>query len=463
MNGLDIFKGIKLYRQSGTLGRYQLLMVARCVAELKHYLPVTYDDFFIYWKGEHADWHFQEDKMHAITKAFLAATRDGMPERWATDWRDIDGVLTEASRRIHDIDLAAFSYTELHEEYDKMFALKRAMWAASIFIDAFDLGDDLQEIAHTRERYGFSEHETQVLLTPRVPAYITLWHRALVDVRDGVRAADDVAREWFWAGTDYFYCNEMTVDVIMKESQHAQAETFVSPAAEQEQILAVHGLAQNPLALFEMLTEWRDIRKRLNFTALYALCRILKEAARRRGVPEEYVRWMTPQEAEALFTRTLTSEERHHVSEGASARMFVYVHADGTYDVSEGAEADADQASLVRLEKSEAVTEFKGTVASRGMARGAVRNVKSPDTPEARAFQEGDILVTAMTRPEFVPLMRLAAAIITDEGGITSHAAIVSRELKKPCIIGTKIATQVLKDGDMVEVDAEKGLVRRVS
>jgi hypothetical protein len=65
-----------------------------------------------------------------------------------------------------------------------------------------------------------------------------------------------------------------------------------------------------------------------------------------------------------------------------------------------------------------------------------------------------------MTRPEFVPLMKKAGAIITNEGGITCHAAIIARELKKPCIIGTKIATQVLKDGDFVEVDADAGVVR---
>ena len=75
-------------------------------------------------------------------------------------------------------------------------------------------------------------------------------------------------------------------------------------------------------------------------------------------------------------------------------------------------------------------------------------------------FQDGDILVTGMTRPEFVPLMKKASAIITDEGGLTCHAAIISRELNIPCIIGTKIATQVLQDGDMVEVDADKGIIR---
>jgi len=77
-------------------------------------------------------------------------------------------------------------------------------------------------------------------------------------------------------------------------------------------------------------------------------------------------------------------------------------------------------------------------------------------------FKSGDILVTSMTRPEFVTLMKMAKAVITDEGGITCHAAIVSRELGLPCIIGTEMATRLLKDGDIVEVDADKGIVKLV-
>jgi pyruvate,water dikinase len=64
-----------------------------------------------------------------------------------------------------------------------------------------------------------------------------------------------------------------------------------------------------------------------------------------------------------------------------------------------------------------------------------------------------------MTTPDYVSAMKLASAFVTDEGGIMCHAAIIARELKKPCIIGTKIATKVLKDGDLVEVDADRGVV----
>lgn len=67
-----------------------------------------------------------------------------------------------------------------------------------------------------------------------------------------------------------------------------------------------------------------------------------------------------------------------------------------------------------------------------------------------------------MTNPDLVTAMKIAGAIVTDLGGITSHAAIVSRELNIPCVIGTKIATKVFKDGDMVEVDANRGDVRKI-
>ena len=78
-------------------------------------------------------------------------------------------------------------------------------------------------------------------------------------------------------------------------------------------------------------------------------------------------------------------------------------------------------------------------------------------------MNKGDVLVAPSTRPEYLPVMKKASAIVTDEGGLTSHAAIVSRELKIPCIIGTQIATELLKDNDLVEVDADNGIVRKIS
>ncbi len=108
--------------------------------------------------------------------------------------------------------------------------------------------------------------------------------------------------------------------------------------------------------------------------------------------------------------------------------------------------------------EKEFVKEIKGKPASTGKAKGKVVIAKS--VSDLNKVKKGDILVAITTHPDYVPAMQKARAIVTDEGGITCHAAIVSRELKKPCIVGTRIATKVLKDGDSVEVDANKGIVK---
>ena len=104
------------------------------------------------------------------------------------------------------------------------------------------------------------------------------------------------------------------------------------------------------------------------------------------------------------------------------------------------------------------VKNFKGEIASRGKSNGKVKIILTRN--ELAKMKNGNILVAPMTSPWYLPAIKKATAIITDEGGVTCHAAIVSRELNIPCIIGTKIATQVLKDGDLVEVDANKGDVK---
>ncbi|MGZ8666003.1 MAG: phosphoenolpyruvate synthase [Solirubrobacterales bacterium] len=100
---------------------------------------------------------------------------------------------------------------------------------------------------------------------------------------------------------------------------------------------------------------------------------------------------------------------------------------------------------------------LKGLGAAPGAGRGTVRIVRTLD--DASAFSEGEILVTHMTAPDWVPLMRKSAAIVTDSGGMTCHAAIVSRELGIPCVVGTADATSKLRDGELVTVDATHGSI----
>lgn len=101
--------------------------------------------------------------------------------------------------------------------------------------------------------------------------------------------------------------------------------------------------------------------------------------------------------------------------------------------------------------------QLQGAVAFKGVVRGFVRRVMGHK--QIDQVQEGEILISPMTMPDFIPAMKKAAAFVTDEGGILSHAAIVAREFEKPCVVGTGIATKRLRDGDIIEVNADEGKV----
>lgn len=110
-----------------------------------------------------------------------------------------------------------------------------------------------------------------------------------------------------------------------------------------------------------------------------------------------------------------------------------------------------------QVEVIDKTRQLKGDIAQKGIVRGYVRRVMGHK--QINQIKKGEILVSPMTMPDFLPAMKKAAAFVTDEGGVVCHAAIVARELKKPCIVGTKFATQILKDGDYIEVNANKGII----
>lgn len=112
------------------------------------------------------------------------------------------------------------------------------------------------------------------------------------------------------------------------------------------------------------------------------------------------------------------------------------------------------------LPQKVALNELKGECAFPGKVVGNVCIVNRAS--EMKKFHDGDILVSNVTDPSLLPIMKRASAFVTNMGGLTCHAAIVARELQVPCVVGTKVATHVFHDGDMIEVDATTGTVKKI-
>ncbi|PIN86684.1 hypothetical protein COV19_03570 [Candidatus Woesearchaeota archaeon CG10_big_fil_rev_8_21_14_0_10_44_13] len=207
------------------------------------------------------------------------------------------------------------------------------------------------------------------------------------------------------------------------------------------------------IRISEDFTYWQDERKRSTLWITHYFSLILAEISKRVKIDIEDLKYMTCRETSRIFERAPNATDLK-----ARRKNGVY------YWEKEGMEAlhskDADEVRKAVLGETSLsdIDDFRGLTACTGKATGKVKIVKS--ATEIAKVEKGDILVAVMTRPDYVPAMKRAAAIVTDEGGITSHAAIVSREIGIPCIIGTKIATKVLKDGQLIEVNANHGWVK---
>jgi phosphohistidine swiveling domain-containing protein len=198
----------------------------------------------------------------------------------------------------------------------------------------------------------------------------------------------------------------------------------------------------------------RDYRDEIRRKTVYLMHFLYEEIGRRFGIGyDDLMLYSTPEliEGKRLSAEELEERKGDTVSLLENGKLAVY----------SGKEMDSflERIGFVTEDYSQ-IKEIKGSVASQGKVKGPVKIIKLDKDIEK--VEKGDVMIAVTTHPDYTLKMQIASAIVTDEGGIMCHAAIVSRELGIPCIVGTEIGTKILKDGDIVEVDAETGVVRRI-
>lgn len=201
---------------------------------------------------------------------------------------------------------------------------------------------------------------------------------------------------------------------------------------------------------------FKAYRRELQSWSYYYIESLLKEIAVRTNLTLRQTRVMLPEE----ITRALLKNKIDEGDVNERIKLVIYHRKNGRTCLTG---SQAREFIKNKIKKSEVIKISKklaGSIAFRGKVKGRVKIINSPS--EIVKMKINDILVSASTNPNLMPAIRQAAAIITDEGGLTCHAAIVARELRIPCIVGTKFATKILKDGDLVEVDATIGIVKKI-
>ncbi len=243
--------------------------------------------------------------------------------------------------------------------------------------------------------------------------------------------------KYSWLLNNYAGEHLITKDYFLNRKSEVLNHSFVEDITKNSQ-------PKNITEWISFLTYVRDERKRLNLIATGLLDRYLKNECSKLNISRDTAVLLTVEEFEKFKENISLIPER--------LERFIKITHEGLIDVSRKEWDEAFKEELITS------SEIRGQIASKGTATGKVKIIINRE--DFDKLQNGEIIVASMTRPEFAPILNRCSAIITDEGGVTCHAAIVARELNIPCIIGTQIATEVLKDGDMVEVDADKGIVK---
>ncbi len=180
---------------------------------------------------------------------------------------------------------------------------------------------------------------------------------------------------------------------------------------------------------------------------------IAKAIGEEENYDEELLTCLTQEELEEyLKTNRLPEGKELRARYKSSALLF----QNNEFKLITGEDVDKLENEITSTQSNK----VEGIPAYKGIITGTCRVILDPF--DVKEFNHDDILITGMTRPEFIPLIEKCSAIVTDAGGVLCHAAVIAREMQIPCIVGTENATKMLKDGDEIEVDADNGTIRKI-
>ncbi len=221
------------------------------------------------------------------------------------------------------------------------------------------------------------------------------------------------------------------------------------------------GLSREEWAYFENAQSFgyqKALRVDARNMMFYCMDLILKILSRRTFYALSQLRYALPGELRDMVKKK--GLKRHELDERRKFSL-VKINSKREPDVLIGNKARKYMRERIkRVYINKRLKKFEGMVAQPGQAQGVVKVINN--VSDIDKMNEGDILVAYATTPDVVPAMKKASAIVTESGGITCHAAIVSREMGIPCVVGVKHVVKIMKDGDRVEVDATKGIVRKL-
>ncbi len=472
-------------------------------------LSFGYTTIFEYYEGDKCYYLYDWDDLEkGLQKILKKVKEDKEYLKWLINKdEELRKAHEKIIKRLEKTDITALSFTEAIKQYQEFSASYRKAIAISLIIECFTyptedlIRNTIKDELVQKGKGDLAERAINLLTGALHPSFIGKHQLAMLhiaqevkeknwkeiflqksshEIKKTIKASaegknilkkiEEYQQKMFWMNNAYAGAKVLSVEHFIEEIKHIlekyhdpkreiqqEEEHFKTIEERKKAFFEEHALSNDLKTLIETNDAMgiiHDVRKEVithsnHFIDLFA-ARIGKELS----IPLEDIRYLSHYEIEEAILKTITKAE---LEERKRKSVFITEYGETQY-IAIGKEAEEIIATVSAEHSHEAQEMLKGHCASQGHAIGIVKVCRGME--EVAKFQEGQILVACMTQPEFVPAMKKAAAIVTDEGGLTCHAAIISRELRKPCIISTKKATRVLKDGMKVEVNATEGYVK---
>src|SRR3989344_9102639 len=407
---------------------------------LKKYSGVSAPTMILIFKNGIVTWCIEEKEFIEYCRKLLEIYIDSSKEnKMVRDIKKDLAFLKQTEKLVEKTELEDVNnqrLVELHSQLYQAFLNYYTMGA---------IGTPLSYVAEIElKETGLTDEQNNQLSTPNEISYISEAENYLFETED----IDGFIQKYYWIDNNYLATKVLSISDIKKRLESLKSKN--QNTHDRDSFALDLKLNKKQLRLIELIKSYsmyKDDRKKEILIHLHFMGSLLKEVSRRTGVNIEQIRMSLPSEFEDVLSGELTIET---LQIRLNYCVIVWEEDLKVPLVLTGEEAKIwEQKTLETLLPNELL---RGRIACKGIVRGRVRVL--PKAEDSGEMKEGEVLV------DFMPAIRKASAIVTNLGGVTSHAAIISRELIIPCIVGTKIATQVLKTGDLVEVDADKGVVR---
>ncbi len=446
------------------------LYFSRMSNEIQRAFPaLEFSRFCAVAKGKTVRVYYDTGQFEKFAQTVTAATRNDAKQGTS----HIEQLIGDYAKELEKIesffgkDFSACSSDELIHDLKTFYqVISRFL---PILLGALVIELDLFDAAHEilAEHYKGDElsKAKDVVLTPRKP--IPVVELELDALRNDVQPETLLAK-YRWLGMRFVDNQPSTVKTLLhhmknirqdaKQSYQNLRDDFVTREKKFNATIAVFSQEkQRFLTLVNDYSLLRHQRDTLRGTAFYYGAPLYREINKRYKVPMDDLFTYTCSEVVSLIKNNARLSVKERTQRG---QHYIYLLEQGKVTIV----SDKKRFKAIKAEQfpeaPAATTDVVGQTAYKGFANGSVRLIRFDSLErDLKSFQQGEIMIAESTKPEYVPAMKRAGAIVTDEGGITSHAAIIAREFGIPCIVGTKNATRIFNNGDRVEVNANNGVI----